>query len=234
MRTGTARVAARGSRLCVATSAINSRTWSELSWGGKQAYFERVCFCTRKRQQASEALDSARAKAGTVLNFLPAFSYFSTEAITCIVISRRHRYALSMWYICGNILLRIFRHISVYITYTVAYFDILFEFRMFSEYHFSDMEIYHMTNFTRITRILLSILLILLISSFRGKSSTRLGGNRSVIPAPTPSLTLTRRLLGAEVRDQVRDEAGEREQGLRQDDGGVSSVRWFVRRWGNY
>ena len=97
-------------------------------------------------------------------------------------ISRRHRYALSMWYICGNILLRIFRHISVYITYTVAYFDILFEFRMFSEYHFSDMEIYHITNFTRITRILLSILLILLISSFRGKSSTRLGGNRSVIP----------------------------------------------------
>ena len=92
-------------------------------------------------------------------------------------ISRRHRYALSMWYICGNILLRIFRHISVYITYTVAYFDILFEFRMFSEYHFSDMEIYHITNFTRITRILLSILLILLISSFRGKSSTRLGGN---------------------------------------------------------
>ena len=87
-----------------------------------------------------------------------------------------------MWYICGNILLRIFRHISVYITYTVAYFDILFEFRMFSEYHFSDMEIYHITNFTRITRILLSILLILLISSFRGKSSTRLGGNRSVIP----------------------------------------------------
>ena len=52
---------------------------------------------------------------------------------------------------------------------------------MFSEYHFSDMEIYHITNFTRITRILLSILLILLISSFRGKSSTRLGGNRSVI-----------------------------------------------------
>ena len=101
-------------------------------------------------------------------------------------ISRRHRYALSMWYICGNILLRIFRHISVYITYTVAYFDILFEFRMFSEYHFSDMEIYHITNFTRITRILLSILLILLISSFRGKSSTRLGGNRSVIPPRQP------------------------------------------------
>ena len=96
-------------------------------------------------------------------------------------ISRRHRYALSMWYICGNILLRIFRHISVYITYTVAYFDILFEFRMFSEYRFSDMEIYHIKNFPRITRILLSILLILLISSFRGKSSTRLGGNRSVI-----------------------------------------------------
>ena len=46
-----------------------------------------VCFCTRKRQQASEALDSARAKAGTVLNFIPAFSYFSTEAITSIVIS---------------------------------------------------------------------------------------------------------------------------------------------------
>jgi hypothetical protein len=43
-------------------------------------------------------------------------------------------------------------------------------------------------------------------------------------PAPTPSLTLTRRLLGAEVRDQVRDEAGEREQGLRQDDGGVYRV----------
>ena len=40
----------------------------------------------RKRQQASEALDSARAKAGTVLNFIPAFSYFSTEAITSIVI----------------------------------------------------------------------------------------------------------------------------------------------------
>ena len=56
----------------------------------------------------------------------------------------------------------------------------------------------------------------------------------TLTPAPTPSLTLTRRLLGAEVRDQVRDEAGEREQGLRQDDGGVSSVRWFVRRWGNY
>ena len=54
---------------------------------GKQADFARVCFCTRKRQQASEALDSARAKAGTVLNFIPAFSYFSTEAITCIVIS---------------------------------------------------------------------------------------------------------------------------------------------------
>ena len=86
MRTGTARVAARGSRLCVATSAINSRTWSELSWGGKQADFARVCFCTRKRQQASEALDSARAKAGTVLNFIRAFSYFSTEAITSIVI----------------------------------------------------------------------------------------------------------------------------------------------------
>ena len=47
----------------------------------------RVCaFCTRKRQQASEALDSARVKAGTVLNFIPAFSYFSTEAITCVVI----------------------------------------------------------------------------------------------------------------------------------------------------
>ena len=28
---------------------------------------------------------------------------------------------------------------------------------LFSEYHFSDMEIYHITNFTRITRILLSI-----------------------------------------------------------------------------
>ena len=41
---------------------------------------------SRKRQQASEALDSARAKAGTVLNFIPAFSYFSTEAITFIVI----------------------------------------------------------------------------------------------------------------------------------------------------
>ena len=97
-----------------------------------------------------------------------------------------------MWYICGNILLRIFRHISVYITYTVAYFDILFEFRMFSEYHFSDMEIYHITNFTRITRILLSILLILLISSFRGKSSTRLGGNRSVIPSPSVHRTVGR------------------------------------------
>ena len=24
-------------------------------------------------------------KAGTVLNFIPAFSYFSTEAITCVV-----------------------------------------------------------------------------------------------------------------------------------------------------
>ena len=47
-----------------------------------------VCvFCTRKRQQASEALDSARVKAGTVLNFIPAFSYFLTEAITCVVIS---------------------------------------------------------------------------------------------------------------------------------------------------
>ena len=71
-----------------ATCAINPEcaTWSELSWGGKQADFARVCFCTRKRQQASEALDSARAKAGTVLNFIPAFSYFSTEAITCIVI----------------------------------------------------------------------------------------------------------------------------------------------------
>ena len=99
-----------------------------------------------------------------------------------------------MWYICGNILLRIFRHISVYITYTVAYFDILFEFRMFSEYHFSDMEIYHITNFTRITRILLSILLILLISSFRGKSSTRLGGNRSVIP--TTGLSRRKPLAG--------------------------------------
>jgi hypothetical protein len=43
---------------------------------------------TRKSQQASEALDSARAKAGTVLNFIPAFSYFSTEAITCIVTLR--------------------------------------------------------------------------------------------------------------------------------------------------
>ena len=62
-----------------------------------------------------------------------------------------------MWYICGNILLRVFRHISVYITYTVAYFDILFEFRPFSEYHFSDLEIYHITHFKRITRILLSI-----------------------------------------------------------------------------
>ena len=41
--------------------------------------------CTRKRQQASEALDSARAKAGTVLNFIPAVSYFST--ITFVVIS---------------------------------------------------------------------------------------------------------------------------------------------------
>ena len=91
MRTGTARVAARGSRLCVATSAINSRTWSELSWGGKQADFARVCFCTRKRQQASEALDSARAKAGTVLNFIRAFSYFSREAITSIVICEAQR-----------------------------------------------------------------------------------------------------------------------------------------------
>ena len=112
-------------------------------------------------------------------------------------ISRRHRYALSMWYICGNILLRIFRHISVYITYTVAYFDILFEFRMFSEYHFSDMEIYHITNFTRITRILLSILLILLISSFRGKSSTRLGGNRSVIRRKRRASTRRRRAEAA-------------------------------------
>ena len=79
-----------GSRLCV-RHVCNSRsdpecaTCSELSWGGKQADFARVC-CTRKRQQASEALDSARAKAGTVLNFIPAFSYFSTEAITFIVI----------------------------------------------------------------------------------------------------------------------------------------------------
>jgi hypothetical protein len=71
-----------------ATCAINPECapWSELSWGGKQADFARVCvFCTRKRQQASEALDSARVKAGTVLNFIPAFSYFSTEAITCVV-----------------------------------------------------------------------------------------------------------------------------------------------------
>jgi hypothetical protein len=37
------------------------------------------------------------------------------------------------------------------------YIFLLFEFRMFSEYHFSDMEIYHITNLTRITRILLSI-----------------------------------------------------------------------------
>ena len=44
--------------------------------------------------------------------------------------------------------------------------------------------------------------------------------------SPNPkSLTLTRRrLIGAEVRGQVRDEAGEREQGLRQDDGGVYRV----------
>ena len=54
--------------------------------GEENKLTSRVCFCTRKRQQASEALDSARAKAGTVLNFIPAFSYFSTEAITCIVI----------------------------------------------------------------------------------------------------------------------------------------------------
>jgi hypothetical protein len=76
-----------------ATCAINPECapWSELSWGGKQADFARVCvFCTRKRQQASEALDSARVKAGTVLNFIPAFSYFSTEAITCVVISREN------------------------------------------------------------------------------------------------------------------------------------------------
>jgi hypothetical protein len=47
--------AARGSRLCVrhlCCCAINSRsdpecaTCSELSWGGKQADFARVCFCT--------------------------------------------------------------------------------------------------------------------------------------------------------------------------------------------
>ena len=55
--------------------------------GEENKLTSRVCvFCTRKRQQASEALDSARAKAGTVLNFIPAFSYFSTEAITCVVI----------------------------------------------------------------------------------------------------------------------------------------------------
>ena len=51
----------------------------------------------RKRQQASEALDSARAKAGTVLNFIPAFSYFSTEAITCIVIYRITHVARQQW-----------------------------------------------------------------------------------------------------------------------------------------
>ena len=57
--------------------------------GEENKLTSRVCvFCTRKRQQASEALDSARVKAGTVLNFIPAFSYFSTEAITCVVISR--------------------------------------------------------------------------------------------------------------------------------------------------
>ena len=55
--------------------------------GEENKLTSRVCFCTRKRQQASEALDSARAKAGTVLNFIRAFSYFSTEAITSIVIS---------------------------------------------------------------------------------------------------------------------------------------------------
>jgi hypothetical protein len=54
--------------------------------GEENKLTSRVCFCTRKRQQASEALDSARAKAGTVLNFIRAFSYFSTEAITSIVI----------------------------------------------------------------------------------------------------------------------------------------------------
>ena len=54
--------------------------------GEENKLTSRVCvFCTRKRQQASEALDSARVKAGTVLNFIPAFSYFSTEAITCVV-----------------------------------------------------------------------------------------------------------------------------------------------------
>lgn len=99
MRTGTARVAARGSRLCVRHvcnyDTPECATWSELSWGGKQADFARVCFCTRKRQQASEALDSARAKAGTVLNFIPAFSYFSTEAITFIVIYRRIEFFFS-------------------------------------------------------------------------------------------------------------------------------------------
>ena len=104
-------------------------------------------------------------------------------------ISRRHRYALSMWYICGNILLRIFRHISVYITYTVAYFDILFEFRMFSEYRFSDMEIYHIKNFTRITRILLSIESILRlyhhIVIYWGKSSPRIGGKPVCHPQNT-------------------------------------------------
>ena len=56
--------------------------------GEENKLTSRVCvFCTRKRQQASEALDSARVEAGTVLNFIPAFSYFSTEAITCVVIS---------------------------------------------------------------------------------------------------------------------------------------------------
>ena len=54
----------------------------------------------RKRQQASEALDSARAKAGTVLNFIPAFSYFSTEAITCIVISRGPRAEVDLDHMC--------------------------------------------------------------------------------------------------------------------------------------
>jgi hypothetical protein len=54
--------------------------------GEENELTSRVCvFCTRKRQQASKALDSARVKAGTVLNFIPAFSYFSTEAITCVV-----------------------------------------------------------------------------------------------------------------------------------------------------
>ena len=76
-----------------ATCAINSSLIQNAQLGRnfpgeENKLTSRVCvFCTRKRQQASEALDSARVKAGTVLNFIPAFSYFSTEAITSVLIT---------------------------------------------------------------------------------------------------------------------------------------------------